>query len=330
MDSMEIKINIILLTGFLGSGKTTFLKALISYFSASSIRFAVLMNEFGEIDIDGQILGEKDYEYKEIAGGSIFCSCKHDQFIETVLFLLSKNPEFLIIESSGIADPFQFYSDLKIISNTAEGKKIESFGAIGIFDASNFLELYETTQTLKRQIAFSNVILINKIDIANPDRIEEIIQIITTINKDGTFYKTAYCTLQNQTFQEIISQFKNQNQKFCLEAIEKMRIFNLTKPEDAPERIILQIPKNNSENVKNPRLDAVLSFLKELIPITYRIKGYLTLDEGTVLFNCVQNRIEWKIVKEKIEQEGIVVIFREKIDYVIADSVKEKWNELFG
>ncbi len=327
IDTTGFKPTIIILTGFLGSGKTTFLKQLVSHFTAHSIKIAVLMNEFGQIDVDGQILGEKNYIYKEIAGGSIFCSCKHDQFIETVCFLLKKNPEFLIIESSGIADPFHFYTDLKIISKMEEKFNIHSCAAIGIFDASNFFDLYETTQTLKRQIAFSDIVFVNKIDLVSQDRIEEIIQIIQSINNRAIYFMTSYCNLSNDRFLNLIEKFKNLKK---IEDFNDIKQTNLTKPEEAPERIILQIPNEITLQDKKPRLEKILTFLKELIPITYRIKGYLSLNEGMVLFNCVLNRIEWTIVNEYIEQQGIVVIFREKIDYTIADSVKINWNKFVG
>ena len=328
-DKNDQSVNIIILTGFLGSGKTTFLQQLINFFFEKSIKIAVLMNEFGEIDVDGQLLDEKNYEYKEVVGGSIFCSCKHDQFIDTVLFLLTKNPVFLIIESSGISDPFHFYNDLKIISQQLHSTKIRSINALGIFDGVGFFDLYESTQILKRQIAFSNILFLNKIDLINNDSVEEILQIMHSINKDAKIYRTKFCHLDTGEIETLLSLSLSSEIFLDDQSFEHMKKSNLTKPEEAPERIVLEIKPKDKLKRESPKVGEIISFLQELIPITYRIKGYLSLKEGTVLFNCVHTKLEWNFVENTDQTQGIVVIFKEKIDYLIADSVKKKWIESF-
>lgn len=229
-------MKLLLLTGFLGSGKTTLLKRLIEHFSEQKI--AVMMNEFGDIDVDGQILGEKDFQYKEISGGSIFCSCRHDQFIDTIIFLAKKKPDYIIVESSGISDPFQFYDDLKIIYQKSTEARIQYLGAISILDSLNFFEVYEATETIKRQIAFSDYILINKMDLVDQDKIDEILQIVKIINPDANTTGTQHCKLTEDMLSTLETQFTKR--KIEIDNIDEIRNENLTKPENAPRTCTLK------------------------------------------------------------------------------------------
>ncbi|HMB00285.1 MAG TPA: GTP-binding protein, partial [Spirochaetota bacterium] len=98
------KIKIILVSGFLGSGKTTFLNKLLRQHSAGSP--GLLINDFGSIPIDSKLVAVSAAGIiYEVNNGSIFCSCKTADFIAGLDFFKAEKPAFLFIEASGISDP---------------------------------------------------------------------------------------------------------------------------------------------------------------------------------------------------------------------------------
>ena len=92
-----------LVTGFLGAGKTTFLKNFIHMFDGQ--RLHVIVNEYGKEGIDGKVLQEVGTVLDEINNGSIFCSCRLDKFEEVLQKALESKPEVIIIEASGLSNP---------------------------------------------------------------------------------------------------------------------------------------------------------------------------------------------------------------------------------
>ena len=112
-------IDVYLITGFLGSGKTTFLCQLLEQIKKHpQLRIGVLMNEFGAENVDSGLLPESELEFVEINGGSIFCSCLHTEFIQA-LKLLHESTEIntLFIEASGLSNPSMLFQDLTIVKN---------------------------------------------------------------------------------------------------------------------------------------------------------------------------------------------------------------------
>ncbi|PKM48674.1 MAG: GTP-binding protein, partial [Firmicutes bacterium HGW-Firmicutes-6] len=96
-------MKLILLTGFLGAGKTTMLKKLLIEYEGRKI--GVLMNEFGETGIDGQLIKNEDFDLIELNNGSVFCVCLKENFIKGLAEFLHHQLEIVFVESSGVADP---------------------------------------------------------------------------------------------------------------------------------------------------------------------------------------------------------------------------------
>ena len=110
---MGKKIDLYILTGFLGSGKTTMLLNLIDKMKGEKI--GIIQNEFGKLSIDGEILKSGDIEMKEISRGSIFCSCLKLNFVQALAEMADMDIEYLFVESSGLADPSNMEEILKAV-----------------------------------------------------------------------------------------------------------------------------------------------------------------------------------------------------------------------
>lgn len=97
---------LIILSGFLGSGKTTLLRSLLLHHSNRKV--AVLLNDFGDIPVDGETLRRSGVEggvVVEIGGGSVFCSCLREPFIKALANLAARDEDLIIVEASGMSDP---------------------------------------------------------------------------------------------------------------------------------------------------------------------------------------------------------------------------------
>ncbi|MFZ5632552.1 MAG: CobW family GTP-binding protein [Bacillota bacterium] len=185
-------IAVYLITGFLGSGKTTFLNRLIHQFPKDR-KLMILMNEFGEIGVDGALVAGEDLDILEISKGSIFCACVKTDFIKG-LFEISKKirPDVLLIESTGVANPTDLKKDLGLPIFEGRFQLKEQFC---IVDAASFLDEFGVFASVENQISSSTRFIINKIDLASPETIEEIKSIIKQHHPDPYFYETTFADI---------------------------------------------------------------------------------------------------------------------------------------
>lgn len=180
-------INTVLITGFLGSGKTSFLKN----FAKRNLhrKIVYLVNEFSPRDIDAELISDKNPNIVSVAGGSIFCKCLVSEFINQLKLISEKFPdaEALLIEASGMANP-KVVS--KMLSETALDKIYRLSQIISIVDPNTFQKLCHTLPNILAQIEASNIVLINKTDICEVAKIAECIESIKKINPACKIIKT--------------------------------------------------------------------------------------------------------------------------------------------
>ncbi len=182
-------IQVYLISGFLGSGKTTFLNRLLKQ-APKDANLMILMNEFGEEGIDGTLIEDPELELIEISRGSIFCACVKGDYIKAlyrIAFVLK--PEVLVIEASGVANPSDLRRDLSSPLYKGSFADPKNFCLI---DAESFLEQYEIFYALEKQITSTDHFIINKVDIAQPDTIGRVKEVILSHNPEATFVETSY------------------------------------------------------------------------------------------------------------------------------------------
>jgi len=186
------KTAVILITGFLGSGKTTLLNRIISMFP-EELKLTILMNEFGEIGIDGTMIEGDDIDMLEISRGSIFCVCVKTDFIKGLCELNARvKPDLLIIESTGVANPSDLKRDLKLPIFHDRFEFTEQFC---IIDAAHFLEAFEIFASVEKQLSTSTRFIINKTDLVPPEVVEEIKDLVREHHPDPTFYETTFAQI---------------------------------------------------------------------------------------------------------------------------------------
>lgn len=188
---------VFLITGFLGSGKTTFLNRVIKAFSPDR-RLMILMNEFGEIGIDGRLVEDQDLDMLEISKGSIFCVCVKTDFIRG-LSRIAKDlrPDVLLIEATGVANPSDLRRDLNLSIFQDRFRFREQFC---IIDAKHFMDAYEVFTSVEKQIESSTVFVINKTDLATAEEIDRIRTTVAGHHPDPIFFQTAFADVPLEDF----------------------------------------------------------------------------------------------------------------------------------
>lgn len=172
-------MNLFLVTGFLGSGKTTLVVQLANAAIRAGRRVAILVNEIGEIGIDNQLMRQLDFNVWEMVSGCICCTLSAE--LVTTLEKMDReyDIDLILLESSGAAEPDNIMRALPYY----KGRPLESIRSASVLDALRFPELYQVlTPLVTKQIAHAEWLLINKADLATAEQIQETRDIAAEIN----------------------------------------------------------------------------------------------------------------------------------------------------
>ena len=181
------KVPVTVLTGYLGAGKTTLLNRILS--EPHGKKYAVIVNEFGEIGIDNDLVVGADEEVFEMNNGCICCTVRGD-LVRILDGLMRRKGKFdaIIVETTGLADPAPVAQTFFIDENV--GRKTRLDAVVTVADAKWLIERLKDAPEAKNQIAFADVILINKTDLVSPEELREVEARIRGINRYAKVHKT--------------------------------------------------------------------------------------------------------------------------------------------
>lgn len=183
-------IPVILVSGFLGAGKTTLINRLIAHFSGRVQRLAVMINEFASIGIDGALVPPGDYVKIELNKGSIFCSCMRTDFIaELKKLALDVQPDLLLIEATGIARVDDLYG---MMSQDGLDSLIHIQKNICVVDAKNFFKVEQTLEAAGIQVAYADCLILNKIDQADDELVARTLKLLAKHNDRAPVYHSLF------------------------------------------------------------------------------------------------------------------------------------------
>ncbi|MGC9352252.1 MAG: CobW family GTP-binding protein [Mariniphaga sp.] len=279
------KIPFHIISGFLGSGKTTFLKRIIDSWS-DKYKLGIIQNEFAPSNIDGVELKNsgKDFQLLEMNKGSVFCVCLLGDFTRALeTFIDQHQPDILIIEASGLSDTT---SVAEVVSAGKLSEKIYLASNWCIADAVNFKKSGMMRQRVEHQIRMADKILLNKTDLV--ENVDELLREIRGGNPFAEIKTTTFCNVDFNPCDASIFKFYP----------------DLGKP--------LARPEVNSMVIKSGKKftrDALVQFLNEWAPKAYRIKGYVNLKEGqTIAVQCVFNKIELTQVENNFHPTELIAL----------------------
>ena len=189
---MSDKIPVTVLTGYLGAGKTTLLNRILS--EPHGQKFAVIVNEFGEIGIDNDLVVGADEEVFEMNNGCVCCTVRGD-LIRIIDGLMRRKGKFdaIIVETTGLADPAPVAQTFFVDENVGQKARLDA--VVTVADARWLKDRLRDAPEAKNQVAFADVILLNKTDLVTPDELREVEMRIRGINPYAVIHKTERCSV---------------------------------------------------------------------------------------------------------------------------------------
>lgn len=194
---MEHVTPIYILSGFLGSGKTTLLSRLITSFKQQGLRPAIVMNEIGEVNIEGLVAGE-EVPTAEMLSGCICCTIRSDLSSEIAMLIQREQPDVIVIEATGIANP------MEILDAAAEASlymRIDVKKLITVVDAAHLLHLNieqkgKTYRLMQEQIRAASALVLNKMDQVTDQDKETVQQLVECWNPYAPIMPAVRCDIK--------------------------------------------------------------------------------------------------------------------------------------
>ncbi|MBW7476449.1 GTP-binding protein [Paenibacillus oenotherae] len=193
-------IPIYLFSGFLGSGKTTLLNHVIDYYKAADVKVAVIMNELGDVNLDGQLV-DSDIPMAEMLSGCICCTIRGDLSMEIKDLIEEHRPDVIIIESTGAANPLEIIDG---ITETSMYTRIDLRKVITVVDGPELLARSRrggrTYKLMQDQIRCATDLIVNKADKIAPEELVEAQQLIRELNPHAPLTVTIRCVTDMRLF----------------------------------------------------------------------------------------------------------------------------------
>lgn len=302
---MDTKLYV--LTGFLGSGKTTVLLELIKKLEGHKI--GIIQNEFGKLGIDGTILRKDDIEMVEINRGSIFCSCLKLNFVNALAEMSKKEFEYLFVESSGWGDPSNV-EEILAAAKIVSGKEYDFKGVICFVDAVNFMQQVEDEETAYRQLKHCNLAVVTKVDLSEQIKIKEVEEKIREINPVCEIIHSENGDMDTSFLKKDLMIYQWAECEASTNSVE-------TKPKS--------IFMEYEGTVEKEKLNL---FLQKIAPNAHRIKGFCQLkDAGWSQVDVVGALIDYK---DSDAFEKSQLVFISKIGPMIIRNIMGAWQETVG
>ncbi|MBZ9813015.1 MULTISPECIES: CobW family GTP-binding protein [unclassified Mesorhizobium] len=187
MSDAQTQIPVTVLTGYLGAGKTTLLNRILS--ESHGKRYAVIVNEFGEIGIDNDLIVESDEEIYEMNNGCVCCTVRGD-LIRVVEGLMRRPGRFdaIVVETTGLADPVPVAQTFFMDDDVRTKTKLDA--VVALVDAKHLPLRLKDSKEAEDQIAFADVVVLNKTDLVTPDELEKVEATIRAINPAAKIHRT--------------------------------------------------------------------------------------------------------------------------------------------
>ena len=186
----QAAIPVTVFTGFLGAGKTTLLNRVLT--ENHGKRYAVIVNEFGEVGIDNDLVVNSDEEIFEMNNGCICCSVRGD-LIRIIEGLMRRRGRFdgILIETTGLADPAPVAQTFFVDDDVRKNTKLDAI--VTVVDAKHVVGALENAHEAQEQIAFADIILLNKTDLVDSEELDAARERIRAINPVATIRETERC-----------------------------------------------------------------------------------------------------------------------------------------
>jgi G3E family GTPase len=258
---MEPRTPVTLITGPLGSGKTTLLRHLLDVVPQ---KIAILMNEFGEIAIDSQIVEGKNIRIAELEGGCVCCSLLGEFEAAVTEVIDTVHPDLIIVETTGVAEP-----DAVVFDIQENLPQVRLDGVVTVADADAMVRYPQLGRTGRSQIEAADIIVLNKVDLVPAEQVAEITARLKQLNEKAPILPTQRCQVDPDV------------------------LFGISHAREVgPPRHRHQLGMESFSYTSAATLErgCFEAFVEGLSPAVVRAKGFVRFPEGSYLFNYVAGR----------------------------------------
>jgi G3E family GTPase len=187
MDTAQRQIPVTMLTGYLGAGKTTLLNRILT--ENHGKKYAVVINEFGELGVDNDLVVDADEEVFEMNNGCICCTVRGDLIRIVGSLIKRKGLDGILIETTGLADPAPVAQTFFMDEDVRTRTKLDAI--VTVVDAKHLLARLEDSHEAVEQVAFADVIVLNKTDLVTEAEIDVIERRLRSLNHHARIHRAA-------------------------------------------------------------------------------------------------------------------------------------------
>ncbi|MGI9576886.1 MAG: CobW family GTP-binding protein [Microthrixaceae bacterium] len=284
--SLDRAVPLTILTGFLGAGKTTLLNRLLT--SDHGRRVAVLVNDFGSVNIDAELVVGVDDNMMSLANGCVCCEIR-DDLLDSVeqLVTMVDPPEHIVLEASGVADPASIWATF---AGSRNPDWLRLDGVICVVDTEQiFTNLDEAPDLLMlraRQIGFADLVILNKVDVAGPDLVDWVRNWIDTVMDKVRMIEAVQCDVP-------VSVLLGVDRPTGQPSSPDDPVVDLDLPTEADHDHGTRFRTFSYETEKIFDESALRKMIHLRFPGTvYRCKGFVRVADGMMLLQVVGRRME--------------------------------------
>jgi G3E family GTPase len=266
---MQPRTPVTLITGPLGSGKTTLLRHLLDVVWK---KIAIMMNEFGEIAIDSQIIEGKNIRLAELGGGCVCCSLLGEFEAAVTEVIDTVHPDLIIVETTGVAEP-----DALMFNIQESLPQVRLDGVVTVADADAMVRFPRLGQTGRAQIEAADIILLNKVDLVPTEALAEVRARLAHLNDSAPILPTQRCQVDPDVLFGI------------------SQAHEVSPPQHRHQLEVESFSYASEATLERSCFEA---FVERLSPAVVRAKGFVRFPEGTYLFNFVAGRWDLEAFSE--------------------------------
>lgn len=264
------RMKVLLVSGFLGSGKTTLIRHILTSEGKGLGKIALIVNEVGRIGVDGSLLSGENVDMVELTSGCVCCTMKTDFLRATQEIHDRIRPDILIVEATGVAQPGDI---LDAFLDPPLSQIARLRGLITVVDADMFEAREVFGPFYGNQISCADIILLNKVDLVSSESLQEIKAALKEMNPEAPIFSTQYCAMETALLLGVSSDGPKDHPHPSHHHLDEMGFMTFSFEDDRPL---------NESRLKE--------FLQLLPPNLFRLKGWVRLSDGSALLDFAAGR----------------------------------------